>query len=226
VYGAWPNNPVPLTEDEPLRPNASYLPAILDGECERMLADWASAAPDRVATRLRLAPVVGGGARSLFASVALGRGPVPVRGAAPVQVVHADDAAAALALAAAEDLDGAFNVAADGWLAPEEARAMRPGRGLPGLPRAVAERVLAAGWATGALDAPPSVLPYLVEPWVVANDRIVAAGWKPRHGNDEAILLATPTEAGRLLPVVAGAGAIAAGVAIGAWWWRRRRVPS
>ena len=37
IYGAWANNPVPLTEDAPLRPSPSYLPAIVDAECERLL---------------------------------------------------------------------------------------------------------------------------------------------------------------------------------------------
>ena len=50
--------------------------------------------------RLRIAPIVGGGAQSLFAAVVTGRRPVRVRGATPpVQVVHVDDAAAALELA-------------------------------------------------------------------------------------------------------------------------------
>ena len=44
VYGAWANNPVPITEDAPLRPSPGYLPAIVDGECERLLAQWAGAA--------------------------------------------------------------------------------------------------------------------------------------------------------------------------------------
>src|SRR3954454_4131505 len=37
VYGAWANNPVPITEDAPLRPSPDYRPAIVDGECERLL---------------------------------------------------------------------------------------------------------------------------------------------------------------------------------------------
>ena len=49
--------------------------------------------------------------------VLLGRPPLRVRGAAlPVQVVHVDDLASALALVATHDLPGVFNVAADGWL--------------------------------------------------------------------------------------------------------------
>jgi nucleoside-diphosphate-sugar epimerase len=224
VYGAWANNPVPITEDAPLRPSPSFLPAIVDAECERMLAEWAAAQTGRVATRLRIAPVLGAGAQSLFAALALRQAPVRVRGAAPpVQVVHVDDAAGALELVTNIDLDGAFNVAADGWLTAEEANALLPGRRVPGIPGQLAERVLGAMWSSGLGDAPPSIVPYLTHPWVVANDRLKAAGWKPRHSNDEAILLATPVDDRSLVPWLAGAGALATGIALGTWWLTRKR---
>ena len=228
VYGAWSNNPVPLTEEAPLRPSPGYLPAIVDAECERLLSDWAAARPARSATRLRIAPVVGAGAQSLFAQIATGRAPVRVRGATPpVQVVHVDDAASALALAVAQDLDGVYNVAADGWLTRADADALLPRRRVLGLPEEVAERILGATWAAGVGDAPPSVLPYLLHPWVVANDRLERAGWRPRYSNDEALLLATPSDGASVIPYVAGAAAVTAGVALGTWWLtRRRRRPS
>ncbi len=223
VYGAWANNPVPLTEDAPLRPSPGFLPAIVDAECERLLGEWAAAQPGRVATRLRLAPVVGIGAHSLFATHVVGRMPLRVRGAAPpVQVVHVDDAAAALELAADQDLGGAFNVAADGWLTAEEAAALGPRTRLPGVPYELAQRFLAATWASGLGDAPPSTLPYFTHPWVVANDRLSAAGWKPRHSNDEALLLATPVPDHSALPMIAGGAAVTAGLALGTWWLARR----
>ena len=94
VYGAWENNPVPLTEDAVLRPNPGYLPAILDAECERVLAEWANDKDGRVATRLRVAPVVGAGSSSVLAEAATGHPPVILRArGAPVQVVHVDDVA-------------------------------------------------------------------------------------------------------------------------------------
>jgi nucleoside-diphosphate-sugar epimerase len=224
VYGAWANNPVPITEDAPLRPSPGYLPAIVDAECERLLAEWASAGPGRTATRLRIAPIVGVGARSLFTAVATGRAPVRVRGASPpVQVVHVDDAAAALELSTSVDLDGAYNVAADGWLAYEDAGALLPRGRMPALPAQLATRVLAVSWATGLGDAPPALLPYLIHPWVVANDRLKLAGWKPRHSNDEALLLASGAPDPSLVPWIAGAGAVSAGAALGTWWLTRRR---
>jgi nucleoside-diphosphate-sugar epimerase len=224
VYGAWENNPLPLTEDAVLRPNPGYLPAVLDAECERLIAAWVAAREGRVGTRLRVAPVVGAGARSLFAAAANGRPPISIRGPnAPVQVVHVDDVAGALLLAIEKRLAGVYNVAPDGWLAPEEAAALQPRRHLPGLPLEAAERVLQLAWSTGMGDAPPSVVPYLAYPWVVANDRMKDAGWVPAHTNEEAILLASPAPANSPLPWVAAVGAVLAGAAGATWVLTRRR---
>ncbi|GIU85486.1 MAG: hypothetical protein KatS3mg009_0001 [Acidimicrobiia bacterium] len=104
---------------------------------------------------------------------------------------------------------------------------MHPRRRVPGLPPDAAERVLQVTWTSGLGDAPPSVLPYLTHPWVVANDRIEQHGWKPVHSNEEAILLASPARP-RALPRAAAAGAVLAGAAAGVWWLgragaRRRR---
>ena len=141
VYGAWANNPVPITEDAALRPSPQFLPAIVDAECERLLIAWAGAHAGRIATRLRIAPVVGAGAHSLFAAIAVGHRPVRIRGASlPVQVVHVDDAASALEFSTEKDLDGAYNVAADGWLTATEAASLLPGWRAPGVPYQLAER--------------------------------------------------------------------------------------
>jgi nucleoside-diphosphate-sugar epimerase len=229
VYGAWENNPVPLTEDAPVRPSPGYLPASIDAECERLLADWARQTPGRVATRFRIAPVMGTGVQYVLAATALGRPPVRVRAPANfVQVVHIDDAAAALALAADSDLAGVYNVSADGWLSGEDAAALtsRPS-GLPAspaMPYELAERFLALAWSTGWGDAPPSVLPYLVNPWVVANDRLKGAGWTPRYSNAAALLVATFPDERNVMPWLVGAGALTAlgvGTAVGVRWMTR-----
>jgi UDP-glucose 4-epimerase len=223
VYGAWENNPVPLTEDAVLRPNPGFLPAIIDAECERALCEWAEGNTERVLTCLRVAPVVGAGAHSVLASAATGRPPVALRSpTAPVQVVHVDDVASALLLAVEQTLPGVYNVAADGWLSSEEAGALFPRRRGPGFPYEAAERVLQLMWASGLGDAPPAVVPYLAYPWVVANDRIKDAGWTPTHTNEEAILLASPARRNDALPWIAAVVAFVTG-ALGATWWLTRR---
>ncbi|MEX2100656.1 MAG: NAD-dependent epimerase/dehydratase family protein [Acidimicrobiia bacterium] len=188
VYGAWPNNPVPLTEDAPLRPNPQFSPAVQGAEVERLLAEWHREHPDVVTTTLRAAPVVGPGAERLPARILLGRPPLHVRGASPpVQVVHVDDLVSALALAATTDLPGVYNVAADGWLTADHARALAGRANVPAVPEEALTRALHRAWVLGVGDIPPGVVPYLVHPWVIANDRLRAKGWEPRHTNEQAI---------------------------------------
>ena len=228
VYGAWPNNPVPLTEDTALRPNPGFAPAVHAAEVERLLGEWREEHPAVTVTTLRSAPVLGAGAERLPSRLLLGRPPLRVRGASPpVQVVHVDDLVDALLLAVGNELPGTYNVAADGWLGADDARALLPRSLLPALPAELLERVLRRLWATGLGDVPPTVVPYLVHPWVVANDRLRAAGWHPRHTNEEAIIegldsLPAPSLARSL--VLAAAGAVVAGVVAGLGWrWRVRR---
>jgi hypothetical protein len=53
-------------------------------------------------------------------------------------------------------------------------------------------------------------VPYLVHPWVIANDKLRTAGWAPRHTNADAIgeALATlpPRHVARTGAIVAAAG--------------------
>lgn len=227
VYGAWPNNPVPLTEDATLRPNPGFAPAVHAAEVERLLGEWREEHPAVTVTTLRSAPVLGAGAERLPSRLLLGRPPLHVRGATPpVQVVHVDDLVDALLLAIADELPGTYNVAADGWLGADDARALLPRTLLPPVPAELLERMLARLWASGLGDVPPTVVPYLVHPWVVANDRLRAAGWQPRHSNEDAIVegldsLPPPSHAIRY---VAGAVLTAMfGIAVGFLIRRRRR---
>ena len=228
VYGAWANNPTPLSEDVALRPNPKFSPAVQGAEVERLLAEWHRDHPDVVTTTLRAAPVVGPGAERLPARVLLGRPPLRVRGAAPpVQVVHVDDLVSALALAATTELPGVYNVAADGWLDAEEARALVGRSTVPAVPEEALVRALARTWALGVGDVPPGIVPYLVHPWVIANDRLRAAGWEPRHTNEQAIRegVATlaATRAGPDPRAVAGVAAGAVVVTFVAYRLTRRR---
>jgi UDP-glucose 4-epimerase len=227
VYGAWPNNPVPLTEDATLRPNPGFAPAVHAAEAERLLAEWREEHPAVTVTTLRSAPVLGRGAERLPSRLLLGRPPLRVRGASPpVQAVHVDDLVSALLLAVSNDLPGTYNVAADSWLNAEDARALLPRSLLPAMPAELLERVLRRLWASGLGDVPPTVVPYLVHPWVVANDGLKAVGWSPQHSNEEAIvegLDSLPQPPNTLRYVAATAIAVTLGVAAGLLVRRRRR---
>jgi UDP-glucose 4-epimerase len=212
VYGAWPNNPVPLREDAPLRPNPNFTPAVHGAEVERLLAEWRSAHPDVTITTLRSAPVVGPGAERLPARILLGRPSLRVRGASPpVQVVHVDDLVSALVLATTRDLPGVYNVAADGWLDGDDARALVGRSNVPALTAEALTRVLRRTWDLGLGDVPPGVVPYLQHAWVIDNHKLRGAGWVPTRSNEEAIAEAMAT-----LPVATPARARAAAAGVGA----------
>ena len=225
VYGAWANNPVPLTEDSPLRPNPGFSPAVQAAEAERLLAEWRDDHPGVVVTTLRAAPVLGPGAERLPSRILLGRPPLRVRGATPpVQAVHVDDLVAALALVGLRDHPGTFNVASDGWLDHDQARRLLERSHLPPLPSGLLERVLRVTWEIGIGDVPPGVVPYLVHPLVIANDRLRALGWVPRHDNEQAIVDGLDSLGPPLSKVrcVALAGGAAVGAAATAWLLGRR----
>ncbi len=215
VYGAWADNPVPLTEDAALRPNPKFSPAVQAAEVERLLAEWRDDHPGVVVTVLRTAPVLGPGAERLPSRLLLGRPRLRVRGATPpVQAAHVDDLVTAIALVTLADHPGTFNVASDGWIDHTDADALLRPSLAPPVPAELLERVLARTWSTGLGEVPPGVVPYLVHPWIVANDKLKSTGWRPTHSNQEAIrdglssLPAPPTRERMLF--------LAAGLALGA----------
>lgn len=193
VYGAWANNPVPLTEDDPLRPNPSLAFAVHKAEIERLTAEWRADHP--AATVAVLRPTIALAeesaawmVRSLWATGAVQADDLEP----PTQFVHLDDLAAAVDLARSAGLDGVYNVAPDGWIAPEQRRALSGPRARLRLPGRIASRVAAWRWRLGLTPTPPDVLPYTVHPWVVANDRLREAGWSPENSNEETFVAGNP----------------------------------
>jgi nucleoside-diphosphate-sugar epimerase len=224
VYGAWPDNPVPLTEEALLRPNPRFDHAAQKAEVERLLAEWRGDHPGATVTVLRPAAVPAAAAGTWLGRVWRGAPPVRVRGPQPpVQYLHDDDLAAAVELAARDRLAGVFNVAPDGWISGEEARALAGGTVRPALPERLAAALSGLAWSTGMGDTSPAVLPYTRHPWVVANDRLRAAGWVPQHTNEEAFVASSELPRWRAFlarhrqqAALAGAGGVVAALAGGA----------
>jgi nucleoside-diphosphate-sugar epimerase len=191
VYGAWPDNPIPLTEDAPVRPNPGFDFAHDKAEVERLAERARAQHPGLRMAVLRPTTTVGDDASSwvshaLTASAGLRIGDVDP----PVQFLHFDDLATATVLVAELGLEGPFNVAPDGWIPPDAMRALA-GLPRPRVPVAVARRVAAARWHLGLSPTPPQVLPWAMHPWVIANDRLRAEGWEPAHTNEEAYVVTT-----------------------------------
>jgi nucleoside-diphosphate-sugar epimerase len=187
VYGAWANNPVPLTEDATLRPNSGVPFAAERAEIERLAAEWRDAHPGTTVTVLRPVRTVAGDDRDWLVP-ALRPGPAAPADAddPPVQFLHLDDLASAIDLARVARLDGAFNVAPTGSIPGEAVRALIGAPPKVPLPERVAGRVVRWRWRWGLGPTPPELLPYVLHPWVVASDRLRARGWSATVSNEEA----------------------------------------
>lgn len=130
VYGSSPADPAYFSETTPLR-RSEATGAVADAmEVEAYVQDAARRRDNLETCVLRLAHVVGSRMRSPFVDYLTAPFVPTVLGYDPrVQVLHADDAVAALATAALGRVTGVINVAADGAL-PLSA-AVRRVRGTP-----------------------------------------------------------------------------------------------
>lgn len=232
VYGAWSGNPVPLTEDAPLRPNPEFAFAAYKAEVERLAHEWRRAHPDTVVTMLRPATALAHEEVSWVARTLRAAAVMEVEDSdPPVQFLHLDDLAAAVVLASRQDLPGPYNVAPDGALDGETRRELAGRLPRVRLSAKLARRVMEFFWRHRLAHTPPGLVPYTMYPWVVASDRLHAAGWEPTHTNEEAYVAGTPAlpwasmNAKRRQQIAMGAaGVVGAGLFVtGAVLWRRLR---
>jgi nucleoside-diphosphate-sugar epimerase len=236
VYGARPDNPVPLAEDRVLRPTTSFAYAVVKAELERLTAEWRRGDPGRSATVLRPTLTVAAGEHSWLARVF--HADAPVRAAPtdpPVQFLHYDDLAAAVALAASERPDGSFNVAPDGWMSAARFKELIGPAPRVRIAEPVATGLAAVGWRSRLTDVPPGLVRYGSHPWVVSNDRLRGLGWEPSFSNEEAYVAAhdanpltelTPKRRQELALSAVGGSIVAlllAALAVGWRVWARSR---
>lgn len=192
VYGAWPNNPVPLTEDAILRPDVDFVYARQLAAAEALADRWRRRGAGRSVTVLRPVITMAGDATSVLArSLAAGLGQRFGEDDPPSQFLHLDDLAAAVVLAVERRLDGVFNVAPDGWVAGERVRALTGGSPRLRLPERANVVIAAWRWRLLRGPVPPGMRSYTRWPWVVSNDRLEMHGWTALVTNDEAYVEAT-----------------------------------
>jgi nucleoside-diphosphate-sugar epimerase len=192
VYGAWENNPVPLTEEAPLRPDSEFAYARQLASVEQMADDWRRARPGRTVSVLR--PVIAmaaNGTSGLARALAAGLGQRFAVDDPPSQFLHLDDLASAVALAAEQSLDGVFNVAPDGFVPAASVRALSGAAPRLQLPDRLAEVVNSIRWRFQRGPIPPGLRSYTRSPWLVANDRLKAHGWRATVTNEQAYVEGT-----------------------------------
>lgn len=186
AYGAHPDNPMPLTEDSPIRgtPELSY--AEHKRDVEHWLEEWITDAGPTV-TVLRPAIVLGPGVDNVISRmlesprITLVKGHKP-----PLQFVHLDDLVAAIVHAIDHRLVGAYNVSAEGWLSLDEVTAI-VGRRTVEVPEEVAYSSAERLWKLGIGEQPPGLVRHVMYPFVLDPARLIATGWQPTISNRDAL---------------------------------------
>jgi nucleoside-diphosphate-sugar epimerase len=187
VYGAHSDNPVPLTEDAPLRANLDFSYAAHKLEVEYVVREFRDEFPDVTFTVLRPAIVFGGHADTAWSHLLEIPLFIGVKGHSPsFQFLHEEDVAAALLFAVGNDLNGAFNLAPSDWMAGEAILAAA-GRRRFDLPEAAAFSAVERLWDLGLSDAPAGMMHYVMHPWLVSPDKLAAAGFICSHTTTEAL---------------------------------------
>ena len=187
VYGAHRDNDVPLTEDSPLRANLDFSYPAHKLEVEYLVRDFRENHPDVVFTLFRPAIVFGANVDNAWSHVMeMPVLPLPEGHHPPMQFIHEDDVADALAFAVFEDLNGPYNLAPDGWMENDEIMAM-VGRRRVDVPEPKLYRLTDRLWRLGLAEAPAGIVHYIAHPWVVTGAKLAAEGFAPRRSNTEAL---------------------------------------
>ena len=214
AYGAFPDNPVPIAEDWPVRGQPDYPYARHKAEVDRLCQLWALQHPNRVMTILRPC-IVAGPTLDNFISRSWKTSFFSPRldgVEAEFQLVHEDDLVAALVGLLKAKAGGAFNVAADGTLGWTEASEMI-GTKVRDVSLRTMKRIYGVAYKLHLpnVENPPGNLDFLRYPWIVSNEKLKAEiGWKPSADTREVFvetmyakgLVATPPVPAPVPPAV------------------------
>jgi UDP-glucose 4-epimerase len=193
AYGALADNPVPLTEQSPIRGHLTGFRYARDkAQLELFCQEFARRHPSCILSIIRPVIVLGPNVDNYISRFVYAFPVVPLvdGGRTPMQFVHEDDVAEVMVRILERQQGGAFNVAARDWITFREVceLALRPT--VP-VPRGLLLALMGGAWRLGwsRVESPASIVDYIHHPWVVSVDRLQTdLGYTPRHSSWEAAL--------------------------------------
>jgi len=186
VYGASPDNPVPLADDGELRADGrlGVVQDLLDAEGQ--IARWSESASAAV-TVLRPAIVVGDAIDTALTRHFEAPRLLVLKDSRPLwQFTHIDDLVTALQCSIVHGIDGPVPVGCSGWLTQDEVEAISGVRRLE-LPASAVISAADRLHRVGVSPAPAAELDYIRFPWVVGTERLADHGWMPMWTNAQVL---------------------------------------
>jgi len=186
VYGAFPENPYFMDEDQPLSASRSY-PEIRDlVEVDTLASAFLWRYPHIRTCVLRPVNVLGYYVHSMIGQYLRERWVPTAMGFDPMmQFIHEEDVGEAIALALEHGLQGVFNVVGPGEVPLHTAIQECGGRALP-IPEAIMRPMFARLFRYGMISYPPGAIDYLKFPITLSGARFVeATRFRPLFGLEE-----------------------------------------
>ena len=187
AYGAFPDNPVPMTEDQPVRGMPQFEYARDKAESDRLCQLWALRHPDRVMTIVRPCIVFGPSVDNYLLRLWT-KQPFQADFGLPdpgIQFVHEDDVVEAISVLLTGRHAGAFNVAGDGVMPTSECAEII-GLKRRRMPLPVMRRLAGAMWKLRQSETHAGSLDFAIHPWLVSNEKLKReTGWEPRYSSRE-----------------------------------------
>ena len=186
AYGAWPGNPVPITETQPVHGHARYVYARHAAEADRIAQLWATLHRQRLMTIIRPCTIFGPGADNHLVRMWDSQAFFPDFGTGdqPTQFLHVDDAVTGLVSLVDSAQPGVFNLVPDGEITWHQCAAVA---GIEVRPvREESFTGLASGmWRLKmpGVEIPPSFVDFFKYPYLASNARLKQAvpAWQPQY---------------------------------------------
>lgn len=197
AYGAYKDNPIPLTEESPLKGNKNfhypYHKALAEKEIQKLLETSTETLPsigivrpsailgpnlDNYITR-----VLSGGWRTLFLM------PYP-RGETVIQFTHIEDVLQGYLIMLEKRLKGIFNVTPNDFpnygVSLKDIPGILKGRGLR-IPAGILKILMKIQWFLRLSEAPPGYIDFVEHPFVATCDKFKKKGYNPQYSTLDAL---------------------------------------
>jgi len=174
AYGAWPDNPVPLKESDPIRQHPHFPYAREKAQLEAMCAEFMSEHPQVALSIVRPCVVFGPNTDNYISG--LFTMPVaikPTEYTPPVQFVHEEDVVQAILTVLEKGGKGAYNLAPPDTMTVPEINDLIHRPTLP-MPDWCLKLAFYLTWhlRLPVLKVPPSFIDFVRYPWVVDSTRL------------------------------------------------------
>ena len=191
AYGAWPDNPNPMFEDQPLRARCEYRYADHKTQVEMLLRQFTDSNPGINVSWIRPCMAYGRDVSNFLTTIlmvppllVLPGGDNPI-----MQFVHLDDVGAAIVAILACKSSGPFNLAPPDTVTMKDIARMS-GRRTISMPFAMCWAAATCWWALRlpVLKYPAPLWYFIRYPWIVSSKRLTSeTGFLFRHSSNEVV---------------------------------------